>query len=235
MMNSFWWGRNLDNSKCMNWLSWDHLSMDKKYGGMGFKNLSAFNYAMVGKETWNLMSKPNNRVSRLYKARYFPNSDFLDSVLGHNPSYVWRSIWSSKFVVRGSYKWSIGSSESISIWNQNWLHDRTSLTNPWSHIPDVSNMKVVDLISNHGKQWNSDLIVPLVGEEVANKILNTALSEMVQVDKMVRNFERGGNYSMRSAYRFCINEAIDTSHLRIDGNWDLIWKLKTLPRMKNFL
>lgn len=67
--------------------------MPKTDGGMGFKNRSAFNYAMLSKQAWSFMTKPHNLVTRLYKAKYFPKCDFLDSVIAHNPSYVWRSIW----------------------------------------------------------------------------------------------------------------------------------------------
>ncbi|XP_058726311.1 uncharacterized mitochondrial protein AtMg00310-like [Vicia villosa] len=119
ILNSFWWGHTKDNSKAIHWLSWDRLSMPKKVGGMGFKNLSAFNYVVLSKQAWSLMTKPNTLVSCLYKARYFPNCDFLKSEIGHNPSYVWRSIWSAKFMVQGGYKWSIGTGECISVWDQN--------------------------------------------------------------------------------------------------------------------
>lgn len=78
--------------------------MPKTAGGVGFKNISAFNYGMLSKQAWSLMINPVNLVSRLYKARYFPDCDFLDSATGYNPNYVWRSIWSSKFVVRGDYR-----------------------------------------------------------------------------------------------------------------------------------
>lgn len=74
--------------------------MPKSVGGMGFKNINAFNYAMLSKQYWSLMMNPDNLFSRLYKSRYFPNYDFLDSAIRHNPSYVWRNIWSSKFVVQ---------------------------------------------------------------------------------------------------------------------------------------
>jgi len=40
--------------------------------------------------------KPEHANSRLFKARYFPNYDFLDSNIGHNKGFVWRSICSSK-------------------------------------------------------------------------------------------------------------------------------------------
>ncbi|XP_058756815.1 uncharacterized protein LOC131630038 [Vicia villosa] len=235
MLNSFWWGHKRGSAKGIHWLSWDRLSMPKNVGGMGFKNLSAFNYAMLSKQAWSLMKNPNTLVSRLYKARYFPSCNFLKSEIGHNPCYVWRSIWSAKFVVRGGYKWSIGTGERISVWDQNWLHDCSTVTNPWPDNPMVVNLKVSDLLSPTGKQWNLNLIHQLVGGGVAQKIVNTPLFEAVHEDRIVWNLENNDIFSVRSAYRYCINEAIDTSHLRINENWDLIWKMKIPPRVKNFL
>ncbi|XP_058779420.1 uncharacterized protein LOC131653326 [Vicia villosa] len=233
MMNSFWRGHNHGRAKGLHWLSWDMLSMTKKNEGMGFKNLSAFNYAMLGKQVWNFMTKPDILVTRLYKAKYYPNCDFLDSSIGHNPSYVWRSIWSLKFMVQGGYKWSVGSGESIPAWGQIWLHDSTSLMNPWPNNPMISRLKFSDLMQPNVKQWSTNLIYSLVGEGIAEIVLNTPLFGVVQEDKIVWKLERNGDYSVPSAYRFCINEAINTSHLRIADNWDLIWNIKTPPKVAN--
>ena len=44
IMNSFWWGYKGNSGKGIHWLSWDRLAMLKFIGGMGFKNINAFNY-----------------------------------------------------------------------------------------------------------------------------------------------------------------------------------------------
>jgi hypothetical protein len=49
---------------------------------MGFRDLKAF----------NTMCKSNSLVARILKARYFPNSSFLDCNLGHNTSCPWWRI-----------------------------------------------------------------------------------------------------------------------------------------------
>jgi len=69
-------------------MSWERLSIHKKEGGLGFKNLRAFNEAMLGKQTWKFMTEPHNIATRLFKMKYFNKCDFLDSKIGHNPSYV---------------------------------------------------------------------------------------------------------------------------------------------------
>ncbi|PNX97424.1 ribonuclease H [Trifolium pratense] len=47
------------------------------------------------------MHNPESLVARvLLKARYFPNSSFFDAQLGYNPSYSWKSLWSSREVLK---------------------------------------------------------------------------------------------------------------------------------------
>ncbi|XP_058747206.1 uncharacterized protein LOC131620218 [Vicia villosa] len=87
----------------------------------------------------------------------------------------------------------------------------------------------------NGKQWNHELVLSLVGEEVAQKVQNTPLFISVRDDKLHWRYEKDGKFSICSAYRYCINEAIDTSHLRINEKWNLLWNIKTPPRVKNFL
>jgi hypothetical protein len=93
----------------MHWLSWERLSVPKVFGGMGFKGLKAFNMAMAGKQAWKLVYSPESLITRLLKAKYFPRSDYFGASIGHNPSYVWCSIWSVKDLIRRGFQWSIGT------------------------------------------------------------------------------------------------------------------------------
>ena len=54
----------------------------KSNGGMGFQNLQAFNLAMLAKQGWRLLSNPDSLCAKVFKARYFPNGDVLNSKLG---------------------------------------------------------------------------------------------------------------------------------------------------------
>lgn len=48
-------------------------------------------------------------VAKVFKAKYFLSVDFLDAQLGHNPSFVWRSIHASWVVVKEGLQWRIGN------------------------------------------------------------------------------------------------------------------------------
>jgi len=71
----------------------------KSEGGMGFKSITTFNYTMLNK----------HRVTSMrFKTRYFPHGDFLESSISLNPSYVWWSIWSTKFGMTSQFGIPIG-------------------------------------------------------------------------------------------------------------------------------
>jgi len=152
MLNSFWWGHNLANSRGLHWLSLERLSVPKVFGGMGFKGLKAFNMAMVGKQAWKLVSTPESLITRLLKAKYFPRSDYFGASIGHNPSYVWRSIWSAKDVIRRGFQWNIGTSEHIPDWNHPWLGNAARIVPSTHHHLEWAHITVSDLLVTSQKQ-----------------------------------------------------------------------------------
>ncbi|PNX70610.1 ribonuclease H, partial [Trifolium pratense] len=95
-----------------------------------------------GTRGWGLLTSPNNLISHLFKARYFPRSDFLGANIGHNPSYVWRSIWSTKALIREGSRWCIGDGSSIPICAENWLGDGTQIPQVTNDAMLLSHMRV---------------------------------------------------------------------------------------------
>ena len=148
MMNTFWWGHAKTSHRGINWLSWEKLSMHKTHGGMGFKDLSAFNLAMLGKQGWKFLTEPHSLVSRIFKARYFPSKSYLNATIGHNPSYVWRSILRARFIVRGGARWCIGSGDSIPILDAPWLSNGEHIDGNITGGHYVRDFKVSSLISD---------------------------------------------------------------------------------------
>ena len=53
------------------------MSMKRNEGGLGFKDLEAFNKALLGKQIWRILTKPNLLISKVLRAKYFPNDSIL--------------------------------------------------------------------------------------------------------------------------------------------------------------
>lgn len=64
MMNSFCWENNGLNNCEIHWMSWEKLVVHKINEGMGFKDLTTFNLAMI---LWSLgFSKPNTILTLIF-------------------------------------------------------------------------------------------------------------------------------------------------------------------------
>lgn len=86
---------------------WETMTMSKSEGGIGFRELEAFNLALLGKTVSRLMTEPNSQV-RVIKGLYFPSSDFLQAAKGSRPSWAWRSMLSGRNVVQNGAVWATG-------------------------------------------------------------------------------------------------------------------------------
>jgi hypothetical protein len=51
LFKQFLWGGN-EESRRVNWLKWEKVCLDKENGGLGIKNIKAFNVALLGKWVW---------------------------------------------------------------------------------------------------------------------------------------------------------------------------------------
>lgn len=117
-LTKFWWNSSSTNSSKLSWMSWDRLARHKKVGGMGFRDFRDFNIAMLGKQLWRLVVNPQSLVSQLYRAKYFANSDVFHATLGHNPSFIWRSLLEAKQVIIDGTRWRVGNGNHIQIIGQ---------------------------------------------------------------------------------------------------------------------
>jgi hypothetical protein len=62
MICNFWWGSTTDQKK-IHWVNWRKMCTHKKLGGMGFRNLRAFNEAFLAKQGWRLITDPSSLVA----------------------------------------------------------------------------------------------------------------------------------------------------------------------------
>lgn len=76
LTTNFWWSKT-GKEKAMHWLPLEQLIEAKKAGGLGFRDLEAFNTTLLGKQVWRLITKPNLLMARVLKCKYFPKIDIF--------------------------------------------------------------------------------------------------------------------------------------------------------------
>lgn len=83
----FWWG-STGGKRSIHWSSWNRLCQAKTKGGLGFRDLSYFNQALIAKQGWRILHNPDSLMAKILKAKYFKGAGFMDAKLGSNPSFV---------------------------------------------------------------------------------------------------------------------------------------------------
>ncbi|XP_019181687.1 PREDICTED: uncharacterized protein LOC109176752 [Ipomoea nil] len=170
LMNRYWWDKS-STEKGIHWLAWDKMCVPKKYGGLGFKRLHEFNLALHGKQGWCLLTNPASLMARVFKARYFPKTSFLEAILGGCPSYVWRSVMASQMLIRGGCRRMVGDGSSTKVWLHPWLPDPQDpyvRTTPTDTTRDLWVSNLIDPVSN---EWKREFIHQLFEPRDANLII----------------------------------------------------------------
>jgi hypothetical protein len=66
------------------------MCVPKKDGGMGFRDLHAFNLAMLAKQTLRLLTRLHTLCAQVWKAKYYPNGDLLIDGPKSGSSFTWQ-------------------------------------------------------------------------------------------------------------------------------------------------
>lgn len=80
-----------------------------------------FNRALLAKKVWRLIRTPKSLVCRILKGMYFKHKDITIAKLGHNPSYIWRSLLWSRDILDHDLLWRVGNGKSINVFNNKWI------------------------------------------------------------------------------------------------------------------
>ena len=132
LIRKFWWGCK-DGKRKPHWVSWKGMTQPKGMGGLGFKDFELFNMAMLAKQAWRLVQRPDSLCAHLLKSIYYPGGQFLDSELGSHPSQVWRAIIEGKDVLKQGLIRRIGNGQSTRISADNWI-PREEMMRPYGQL-----------------------------------------------------------------------------------------------------
>ena len=67
------------------------------------------------------MNEPDLLWVRFMKARYFPNSSFLDAKKGSRASWAWASLLEGREVLLKGAQWQAMSGNNIRLWVDRWV------------------------------------------------------------------------------------------------------------------
>ena len=227
----FWWGERGGRRKT-HWLSWQKCTRMKGDGGLGFRDLKLFNQALLARQAWRLVEKPESLCARVLRAKYFPNGNLIDTAFPTNQSPTWRAIVHGLELLKKGIIWRIGSGDNIRLWRDPWI------PRSWSRKPTgkrrPNRLKwVAQLIDKSRMEWRADKVYDLFHVHDAQLILNIRLPSRLGEDFLAWFYEKSGVFTVRSAYRLAcrLHEEENGGRQSSSSNqdhrpiWKNYWKL----------
>lgn len=209
---------------------------------MGFQDLKAFNLAMFGKQLWRIIHFPDSLLSRVFKAKYFPLCDVLDSIPKANASFTWKSICGAMGLVKRGVRWKVGNGQKIKVLADNWIVRNSNLKQLIPDLLNIGDITVSNLLRLEEESWDEELIKAIFWEEDYEDILQIPVAAHGIVDIRVWNQSSNGYYTVRSAYYLAremnlekFQSSTGQSSSPVGRSWNWVWSLKLPNKLKVFL
>ncbi|KAM1672854.1 hypothetical protein ACFXTN_037707 [Malus domestica] len=200
LITKFWWGQKLGENR-IHWVSRERLGRSKEEGGLGLRSFTIFNDALLAKQCWRLISEPNTLWALVLKARYFPNSSFLDAKKGGRASWVWASLLAGREILRAGAHWQIMDGNDTRVWVDRWIPPiPLGRPSPLGSVQVSKNLKVKSLICPVSGEWDLDFLKPFLADSEVEAILDLQTGDPMLNDRLVWPFDKRGSYSVKSDY-----------------------------------
>ncbi|RLM58085.1 Alanyl-tRNA synthetase [Panicum miliaceum] len=210
---------------------------------MGFRELPLFNKALLGKQGWWLLTRPEALCTRVMKGKYFPNTDFLAATRKRRSYETWKAIVYGQVVLKMGVVKRVGPGNSINISEDNWIQGLIRSLKPRVRKPEAFALTVDELFLPGSRMWTEHLIRNSFIRLDAEEFLKIKPGNRLHEDVLAWAFERGGQYSVRSAYIFLKEEqqlklASKSSEGASSSScgvwWKVLWKMKIPPKIRIF-
>ena len=151
---------------------------------------------MLAKQLWRLVHHTQSLFYKVYKARCFPNCSFLDADIGHNPSYVWRSLLMASDILVEGTKRRVGDGRKIDVAYHKWLPHALVFCGP---LP--SSLYVRDLLDEDTRRWDRGKIQALFALSTQQEILAVPLDNLTSKDEFVWRENAAQKFTVKSTYQ----------------------------------
>ena len=143
----------------------------------------------------------------------------MEAEIGHNPSFVWRSLVAATEVIMEGFRWRVGNGMQIRAESRNWLSHK-----PIFRRQEWLNLRVGDLIDDRAWEWKRTMIVEIFAPRNYEEILAIPLSRERTQDALIWKENRKHEFSIKSAYHVALwlNKQEVTEHSQAGADGELV-------------
>ncbi|XP_068471476.1 uncharacterized protein [Phaseolus vulgaris] len=116
------------DNRSIPWVSWGNICRPPEEGGLGIKDIRKFNYALMAKWKWRLMSDEKGKWKDIMESKYMIKSG-ISSVRPCYHSWWWRDLeeicregndvgWFQQAVT-----WNVRSGDLVRFWEDPWVNN----------------------------------------------------------------------------------------------------------------
>lgn len=210
----FWWDASPEVKKIC-WISWQSLTKPKSAGGLGFREISQFNDALLAKLSWCILKNPNSLMAKTLLGKYCLHSPFLEVQQPSSSSHGWRGLLIGRDLLLKGLGWALGSGHDVDLWTEPWLSTSEPVASMGPPTLATSLWKVSDLIQPDSNEWDVARVRSTLPqyEESIRKLVPKS-SQLA--DERVWLFNTSGVYSTKSGY--AISKLNNETHDEQDFN-----------------
>lgn len=223
------------------------MAVHKNTGGLGSKDLEAFNKALLGKQVWRILTKPNLLVSKVLKAKYFPQESILQCTPPKNASWIWQGLMGPRSLLDEALIGRIENGRSTKIWDHKWLPETLTGKSTTCRTSSCELKMVDELICQ--KRWNGNITFNNFNRNDAKRILSIPLSLLGREDSYYWQPKAGGEYTVNSDYKILMEKgrSVKRCNSKGDGSsnaegsqqmtqiWNTLWRLNIKQKIKLFI
>lgn len=174
---NFWWGNN-QNTRKFTSKAWNSICIPKSLGGMGIKNFSIFNKALISKFAWSLLNNTDTHWKKFLASKSLKTSSFEEVNYKASDSWLWKGFLKSRDFVKKSMCIQINNGTTTRVWIDPWIPNMPTLTpllNPNNSNIDHE-IKVAELTLEEPRRWNNLFLQALFTQDSINAIQKLPLS-----------------------------------------------------------
>ena len=211
---------------------------------MGFRDLEILNLALLAKQIWRVITSPNLLVSKVLKAKYMKEGNWIETQPPPTASWCWKSIHKGgELLQQGLWK-RVGDGRTVRIWEDKWIPGSTNGCVSTPRPTSCPLVYVHELIEDG--RWKSDLLQLWFRSEDITLISSIPLSIFGRKDRFYWQYSQSGSYTVKTGYAVAkgtvANMRSKTAHepetsweIRKHTVWKRLWSLNIKLKLKHFL
>ncbi|XP_010495329.1 PREDICTED: uncharacterized protein LOC104772406 [Camelina sativa] len=189
---------------------------------------------------WRLIEFPDSLFARVFKSRYYRNSNPMEPLRFYSPSYGWRSIVSARSLVNIGLIKRVGSGDTIDIWSDPWIPAQSPRPALQNGSPVDPNLSLSHFIDPSTRTWRRDRLIEHFDSVDVPLIQAIPLSSYPKGDSLGWHFTKSGRYSVKSGYD-TVRLGVPSFFKAFGSGPDIttllagVWQVRCPPKLKHFM